>query len=82
MLRKYARVSTFQLSRPQTTNTPSQTKPSPLKYAPASVNRPACAEYAQAPAEKRCVEKGKNSIVPTVSPVSVSACAHWPIRKL
>src|SRR5213592_3344689 len=26
--------------------------------------------------------QGKKSIVPTVSPVSVSACAHWPIRKL
>ena len=25
---------------------------------------------------------GKSSIVPTVSPVSVNACAHWPIRKL
>ena len=25
---------------------------------------------------------GKRSIVPTVSPVSVSACAHWPITKL
>jgi hypothetical protein len=75
-------VSTLQLNSPQTTKTPSQTKPSPLKYAPASVKRPACAEYAQAPAEKRCVEKGNSSIVPTVSPVSVRAWAHWPITKL
>jgi len=28
------------------------------------------------------IVRGKNSIVPTVSPVSVIACAHCPIRKL
>ena len=36
VVRKYPRVRTLQLRIAQTTNTPSQTNPSPLKYAPAS----------------------------------------------
>ena len=55
--------------------------PRPLKYAAASVKRPVCPAYAHAPTEKWCVH-GNSSIVPTVSPASVNACAHCPIMKL
>ena len=78
---KYERVSTRQQKMPYTIQTRSQTAPGPLKYAAASVRRPVCPAYAQAP-KWMWIVHGKNSIVPTVSPVSVIACAHWPIRKL
>ena len=55
--------------------------PRPLKYAAASVILPVCPAYAHAPIAKWWVH-GKRSIVPTVSPQSVIACAHWPTRKL
>ena len=56
--------------------------PSPLKYAAASVKRPGLARVRPGAEVEVDTSTGNRSIVPTVSPVSVSACAHWPIRKL